>query len=168
MVNIILFLFGLSHFGYCGSSMTCKSVTCKSDVNWQTKHITHKNGIQMSYTERVTMLVLQIFNRCWVRSRGTGRDAEIDSLSKVVLSMNITIMSSSSFLIICVFVLFWNSRLRVIAELKRNDLCHTANIISRWVSFVCLFVFVFFVFCFVFSYRCSSITFICQTPDMKI
>jgi len=60
-----------SFFSHC-SSMTCKIVTCKSAASWQIIHITSQKGIKMSFIERATMLVLQIFNLCWVHLLSTG------------------------------------------------------------------------------------------------
>lgn len=125
------------------SLMTCKSVTCKSDVNWQINHIIHKKGIKMSYTERVTMLVLQISSQYWVRSHAIGMKTDKGFFSIVVCWISITILSSSivdHLLFLFFFFGFLNSRLRVIAELRHGDLFHSANIVSRWI--VILFIIV--------------------------
>lgn len=69
-IFLLLRIIHIFFFGY--SSMTYKSVTYKSAVNWQTNHITSKKRIKVLYQERVITLALQISNRCCLPSLSTG------------------------------------------------------------------------------------------------
>lgn len=87
-----------SFFSHC-SSMTCKIVTCKSAASWQIIHITSQKGIKMSFIERATMLVLQIFNLCWVHLLSTGINTNFHFIFEIFFYVGIL----ARFYLICLW-----------------------------------------------------------------
>lgn len=82
--------------------------------------------------ERVLQLVIN-FSRS-IKWSFSFVDFHQGFLTKMQVLMSITIfLESAIHSYLQPFCFIWNSRLRVIAEIRHGDIFHSANIVSRWV-----------------------------------